>query len=93
MAGAAGDDDALAGAEEDGATIDFGATDGEATFEYKEKLVFARVAMPRELAVYLGYLEILIIYLGEDAWRPEFRERGGGLFEGDRNYEGLERHR
>ena len=82
--GAAGDDEGFAGVEGEGATVGGGAADGEGAVEDEEKLVLVGVGVPGEVAVDAGYLEVLLVDLGEDAGGTKGRGEGGGeLGEGD----------
>jgi len=83
VADAAGDDEELAGAEMDRATVGVGAADAELAAQDEEELVFMGVGVPGELALDTRYLDELIVDLAEDARRPELLELGCGAFEGD----------
>ena len=78
-----GNDEGLPGEEGDGAAVGGRAADGEGAGEDEEELVFVVVGVPGELAEDAGYLEKVIVDLGDDAGGPEIGEGGGGFKEGD----------
>jgi hypothetical protein len=81
VANAAGDDEELARAEKNIATIGIGAADAKLTAEYEEHFVLKGVRVPGELPMDTRYLDELIVDLAENSRRPKLGKSAAREFQ------------
>jgi hypothetical protein len=81
---AARDDEEFARMKRHGAAVCFGAADAKEPTENQEHLVLVLMRVPRELSLYLGHLDVLIVDLTDDSRRPMLSECGTRKFKRDR---------
>jgi len=54
--------------------------DVQASFQHQEKLIFVVMAVPSDRAVNFGDLDVALVDVGDDVWRPKLA-KGGGDFQ------------